>query len=298
MNFKKIIFFLSFILIYLIFKEAVILISASFGINEYFGYAVVIIISGFVLWFGIIPLLKLLRYKAVFSPVRHENLFEESLIKRLEHLKTNEKLVEVSIDKDLDNKEIYAVYISSLHKHAEKIRNKYVSRLFMSTAVSQNGFLDAILIFSASVNLVREIFKLYNGRVSNRDILVIFKKIYYSIAIGGSEGVEIAANEIYSKLANEGIRKIPFLNMITGSLCDGFVNAALLTRVALITENYCSRIYIDRDRDLYPSPAFIVKTTKHIVTGSMDMFRKDEENEHSVKSVFTKFKSLLKSKDD
>ncbi len=298
MNFKKILFFLSFILVYLIVKEAIILTSACFGINQYFGYAVVMIIFGFLIWFGVIPLMKMLRYKAVFSPVRSEGLIQENLHQRLVHLRDNPKLAVIAEAGDLSGMDLYDKYMVELHVHTEKIRSKYVSRLFMSTAVSQNGFLDAVLIFSASVNLVKEIFKLYNGRVNNRDILVIFKKIYYSIAIGGSEGVEIAANEIYSKLANESIRKIPFLNMITGSLCDGFVNAALLTRVALITENYCSKIYINRDRDLYPSPTFIVKTTKHIVTGSMDMFRKEEENGHSVKSVFSRFRTLLKGKEE
>ena len=298
MNFKRILFFLSLILVYLIVKEAIILISASFGINDYFGYIVVIAISIFVIWFGVVPLMKMLRYRAVFSPVRDESKINENLEKRLEYLKTNPRLIDLSAKSDLKDMELYDEYMKELHIHTEKIRNKYVSRLFMSTAVSQNGFLDAILIFSASVNLVKEIFRLYNGRVGNRDIMVIFRKIYYSIAIGGSEGVEIAANEIYSKLANEGIRKIPFLNMITGSLCDGFVNAALLTRVALITENYCSKIYISRDRDLYPSPTFIVKTTKHIVTGSMAMFRKEDEDGHSVKSVFSRFRSLLKGKNE
>jgi hypothetical protein len=46
------------------------------------------------------------------------------------------------------------------------------------------------------------------------------------------------------------------------------VNAALLTRVALITDNYCSVLVVQSKKDLYPSPAFIVETVSTI-TGTL-----------------------------
>ena len=97
-------------------------------------------------------------------------------------------------------------------------------------------------------------------------MFTIAKKVYYSIAIGGSEGVEYATDEIFSKLSTESMKSIPFASKVLGSLADGYVNAALLTRVSLITENYCKYIYIESDRDLYPSSTFIIKTTRFLTS--------------------------------
>ena len=163
-----------------------------------------------------------------------------------------------------NDQESYDRIITVLSLECKNKRRMYVNQLFYSTGISQNGFLDALLILSASVNLIKEIFILYNGRVSNRDVWTIAKKVYYSLVIGGSEGAEYAAEEIYSKLATSSMKSIPFLDKIISSLVDGFINASLLTRVSLITENYCKLLYIKSDKDLYPSAKTVVYTTKDI----------------------------------
>ena len=125
------------------------------------------------------------------------------------------------------------------------------------------------MIFSASVNMVKEIFTLYNGRVNNKDLFSIGKKVYYSIVIGGSEGIEYATEEIFSKLATESMKSIPFLDKIFTSLADGFVNAFLLTRISLITENYCTKLFIENEKELYPKPSFVVETAKDITKDAL-----------------------------
>ena len=62
------------------------------------------------------------------------------------------------------------------------------------------------------------------------------------------------------------MKSIPFASKILSSLADGYVNAALLTRVSLITENYCKYVYINSDRDLYPSSKFIITTTRFLTS--------------------------------
>ena len=80
----------------------------------------------------------------------------------------------------------------------------------------------------------------------------------------GYDSMVYATDEIFSKISTEGMKGIPFLDKIISSLVDGFVNAALLTRVALITDNYCSVLVVQSKKDLYPSPAFIVETVSNI----------------------------------
>lgn len=89
--------------------------------------------------------------------------------------------------------------------------------------------------------------------------------MYYSVVIGGSEGVEYATGELFSALAPGLIKAIPFLGKITQSLADGLVNATLLTRVSLITENYCRLTFIEKESDLYPKYKSVLSATKHIL---------------------------------
>ncbi|OQY38189.1 MAG: hypothetical protein B6226_03975, partial [Candidatus Cloacimonetes bacterium 4572_65] len=122
--------------------------------------------------------------------------------------------------------------------------------------MAQNGFLDALIILSSSINHIKSIFILYNGRVNNRDLLNIGKNVYYSVLIGGSEGVEYVTDEIVTKLASDTVKSIPFIDKIIASLADGLVNSVLLTRISYLTENYCKMTYLEKSSDLLPPTSF------------------------------------------
>jgi len=151
-----------------------------------------------------------------------------------------------------------------------KLEKNNLTQLFYSTSISQNGFIDALIIFSTSVNLIRDIFILYNGRVSNKDLIIIAKKIYFAILISGSEGIENSTEEIFSKFANDALKSIPFIDKILASLVDGFISAALVTRACLIAENYCKLTLISSDKDLIPSYSQVIKSTKDITLGILE----------------------------
>ncbi len=238
------------------------------SVNIFLAYSVFTAILLFLFYFAILPIVKIVRLPSNLGPTKVQSEVETLREKRIEQFAKNPFLVKSKIDvlSLQKNDESYQIIISTLDKESYAIRKSYVNRLFYSTSVSQNGFIDSVMILSASVNLVKEIFVLYNGRVSTIELLIIAKKVYYSIIIGGTEGVEYVTNEIFSKLATETIKSIPFIDKIVTSLVDGFVNAALLTRVSLITENYCKTLYIEKDRDLYPSSIFIATTAKDLTS--------------------------------
>lgn len=267
---KRILAFLSVVLLYFIAKEFLELYVYLHAVHPFVAYGFIILAAGVLVYFVGIPVYRILRIPKAPGPLRSGENLDKELEKRFELLEQNPYLQSVQYDLSAvpRTKEGYDRVMKVLKKESTRIRNKYVNGLFYSTAISQNGFIDAILILSSSVNLVKETFVLYNGRVSNRDLLAIGKQVYYSMAIGGSETVEYAAGEIFSKLSTEGMRSVPFIDKILGSLADGFVNAALLTRVALITDNYCSKLIITSERELRPSPAFIVQTASNI-TGTL-----------------------------
>lgn len=267
---KRILAFLSILLIYFIAKEFLDLYVSLNAVHPYLAYAFIVLAAGVLVYFVGIPVYRIIRIPKAPRPLTSEDNLEKELAKRFELLEKNPFLL--SIEYDMASvprtKEGYERVMRVLRKESARIRNKYVNGLFYSSAISQNGFIDAILILSSSVNLVKDTFVLYNGRVSNRDLLTIGRQVYYSMAIGGSETVEYATGEIFSKLSTQGMKSIPFFDKILGSLADGFVNAALLTRVALITDNYCSKLIVESEKDLRPSPVFIVQTASNI-TGTL-----------------------------
>jgi Domain of unknown function (DUF697) len=270
---KKIVFFFSLFLVYLILKEFIELYNLAKSVHLYFAYAVIILLLFFLVYYAFIPVYQIFKIPKNYAPVKNKNEIPALLEKRIVNFRKNKYLLKSNFNfsETVNDEESYNKIISFLEKEADRIRKKYVSRLFYSTSISQNGFIDAILILSSSVNLIKEIFILYQGRVTNRDLFTIAKKVYYSIAIGGSEGVEYAMDEIFSKLSTEGMKSIPFASKILSSLADGYVNAALLTRVSLITENYCKYIYIESEKDLYPSSKFIISTTRFLTSDILAM---------------------------
>ena len=274
---KRIVFVLSFILIYFIVKEFLSLYAYLSSINELFAIIVMVIIGIAFIYFGIIPIIQIFALPVNYGPIKEEEKIPGMIKRRIKKFRGNNFLKETNFDFTSlqDTRESYDRIIKTLEPECKRIRKVYVNQVFYSTSISQNGFLDAILIFSSSVNIVKDIFLLYHGRVSNRDLFNIARKVYYSILIGGSEGVEYATEELFSKFATETMKGIPFLDKILSSLADGFINAVLLTRISLITENYCKLLYIEKDRDLYPKPSFIFATAKDLTS---EIFIKVKKN--------------------
>ena len=269
---KRILLFITLIVFYYIFKEFVVLYVSLNQIHPYLGYGFILLFLTVFIYLVLIPIYKILKIPNAYSPTKNKNKELTLIKKRLELFRENPYITKQGYVFDLvEPQEDYNNVIKLLSKEAKTIRRKYVSQLFYGTAIAQNGFIDTILILSASVNLIKEIFILYNGRVSNKDLLIIAKQVYYSMAIGGSYGVEYATDELFSKLSSDTIKSIPFIDKIITSIADGLVNAALLTRVALITENYCKLTYIKSDKDLYPSNTFILKSMESITS---DILRK------------------------
>ncbi len=269
---KRIIFFISLFLLYFVIKEFLEFYILLRSVHPVAGYVSLIMISGILIYFILIPVFSIIRMPVYKGPTRNEEQEAELIRHRIIRFKKNEYLnsIQFEFGEGIDDREQYHRIMEKLQPECDRIRKKYVSQLFYTSSISQNGFIDAILILSSSISLIKEIFILFNGRVSNRDLLTIGKKLYYSMAIGGSEGVEYATQEIFSKLATKGIKSIPFIEKILGSLADGYVNSILLTRIAYITENYCSLTYIRSERDLYSSPKFISNATKNIISDIFD----------------------------
>jgi len=285
---RNILILLSLFVLYVIGKELLLIISYTKSIHIYLMYSVIAVISILFIIYILFPFLKILLFPKVYSTTSNKNKVVEIRNKRLDHFKKNPYLKEIKYDiEHLEyTDESYENICSLLSKRCGEIRRKYVGRIFLTTGISQNGFLDAFFILSGSFQMTKEIFELYHGRVNNYELLKIFKKIYLSMALGGSGLVEYITEELMTKFARDLTHSVPFLGKFTASMADGIVNAAVFTWISIITENYCKIIYIEKDRDLYPKPTFFYDTVRNLAGGVIDKM---------IKIPFNNTKSKTKS---
>ena len=268
---KKIVLFFSLFVLYLLAKEFLQLYSQLKVVHPWAAYGFILLLFAAIVWLLVIPVVNLLKIRQFEGPARSEEAEKGLLERRIKDLQKNPFLKESGIDLNIStyDRATYKALIAPLEKHCGQLRNKHISQMFYSTAIAQNGFLDAILIIAISVRHVKEIFLLYNGRVSNRDLWKIARLVYYSALIGGSEGAEYSTKELLNKFATGSLKAIPFLDKIMTSLADGLVNAALLTRISFLTERYCKLTLISSEKDFYPSPAIIFNSVNYITSDMM-----------------------------
>ena len=97
---KKIVFFFSLILLYIIFKEFVELYSFAKSIHPYLGYAVVIILAAFIIYFAFIPIYQIFRMPKNYSPVKNKDEVPALIEKRINNFKKNKFLLKSNFDFD------------------------------------------------------------------------------------------------------------------------------------------------------------------------------------------------------
>jgi len=282
---KRLLLFVSLFFLYIIVKEFLLLYNYTRSLHPVAGYITLFAIGLFLIYFMLIPAMRIFFLPRYFSPTRDPNQIPQLIEKRIKNYKNNPYLLREGFDFEgiMPDKRGYHEITEFLQLEVERIRKRYVTQVFYGTSIAQNGFLDAIIILSAGINMVQDMFTLYHGRVSNRDLLKIAKMVYYSMAIGGSEGIEYAVDEMVSKVFSGSMKGLPFASKILGSIADGVINAALLCRISLITENYCTTIFIESERALYPSYKTVISTTK-IITSDL------------IERIFKEVKTITKDK--
>ena len=269
---KRIFIFIAAGLGLLIIREFVEFYHFTDSLHPILGYLVLFLLLIFTMWFIVIPVIRLFSLPAYYSPVKDKTLVDEIIKKRMEKFRSNKFLAGKNINPDdyPQNEEGYNDLIKVFSEETRKVRAKYINMLFYSTSISQNGFIDGLFILSANFNLMKEIFVLYHGRAPLPELIKLLKKIYIAVAIGGSESVEYITDELFTRMAADSLKSFPFADKIFSSLADGFVNAMLMTRISIITENYCKKAYIKSDRDLFPAQKTVAEVTKAIFSGIID----------------------------
>ena len=220
-------------------------------------FATVVFWSLLVLYAALIlvPVFMLLRLPRSLMPPTSEDSPEftrylEALKKRLG---SNTRLRNF----DLSNRERIEDALALLGKQADDIIQKTASTVFMSTAISQSGRLDAFLVLSAQSRMVWRIAQLYYQRPTLRDLMHLYANVA-ATAFMASELDDIDLNEqvqpVLSSAFGAMAGSVPGLqlaaSLLVTSVLTGTANAFLSLRVGIIAKRYCGSLVIAEKKTL------------------------------------------------
>ena len=151
---------------------------------------------------------------------------------------------------DLHTREGVARALRILDEEAKRIIKETATTVFVSTAISQSGRLDGLMVLLAQARMVWRLAHLYHQRPSLREMLDLYANVALTtLLVTGLEDMDIAEQVepvIAAALSGSLASVIPGVNvvatMVTNSIIEGTANAFLVLRVGVVTQRYCGAL--------------------------------------------------------
>ncbi|MEM1407938.1 MAG: DUF697 domain-containing protein [Bacteroidota bacterium] len=216
-------------------------------IHETLAISVITVISIIVFTLFAIPVILLARLPKSISSSEMDDA-NAYAIRLKRRLASNKHIKAAKID--LSDPVGLGKALELLRAKAEETINTTATAVFLTTAVSQNGKLDALTIFITQTRMIWKIAHLYWQRPSLRDMLRLYANVGGSALIASElEDIDITRQiePIMSAILKSPGRSIPLVghaaHIITDSLLEGSTNAFLTLRVGVLTLRYCGGVH-------------------------------------------------------
>lgn len=196
--------------------------------------------------------------------------FAKSLSKHLGYLPQNEreehkKELRQRIDNFYDVTELRSIVQTELDQRYDRVKthiNEWAKTVFMLTAISQNGKLDAGISMVVNLRMIADLIRCSGYRPTHPQLFKQYVRIlvtslfsYYLsnslenfdlTSLDGEEaadtvfagGVEIDGAKVTESEFLASVAGLKFLNMVPASLVDGALNALLTLRIGYVTMAY------------------------------------------------------------
>ena len=136
--------------------------------------------------------------------------------------------------------------LEELDRVADARTKAAASQIFMMTAISQNGSLDALLVLAAQSKLVLEVARVYYQRPTMRDLVYLYSNVAATAFIAAElEDIDLSEQiqPVMTAVLGSSVAAIPGMSAAAGlfvnSVTTGAGNAYLTLRVGIITRQYC-----------------------------------------------------------
>lgn len=120
------------------------------------------------------------------------------------------------------------------------------TQVFMTTAISQNGSLDALLVLALQSKLIWQIARIYYQRPTVRDLVYLYSNVAATAFVAAElEDIDLSeqVQPVLTAVLGSTVAAVPGMSAAAGlfvnSVTTGAGNAYLTLRVGIITRQYC-----------------------------------------------------------
>ena len=201
-----------------------------------------------------VPVVMFVRLPKSLDPPRSED--DPEFPAHLEHLRERLAANKLVTETDLVSREGLHRGIAQLDARADEIVRSTAGVVFLSTAVSQNGQFDAMVVLAAQSRMIWQLAHLYSQRPTVKDMTRLYANVAATAFAAGAID-EIDLNEQVSPILSSSLGSmagaIPGFQVaamvLVNSVMSGTANAYLTLRVGMIAKRYCGAIVVQ------PKPA-------------------------------------------
>jgi len=160
-------------------------------------------------------------------------------------------------DPDLETEADIEAALAELDGRVDEIIGGAGRRVFLSTAVSQNGSLDALLVLGLQSRLVWDVAHVYHQRPSLKDMAWLYANVATTALVAGElEDLELAeqVQPVVQGVLGSAAASVPGLQSVgsvfMSSVMSGTANAFLTLRVGIVARDLCGTLVRPERRQL------------------------------------------------
>ena len=147
--------------------------------------------------------------------------------------------------------------LGELGERADEVVRAAGAKVFLTTAISQNGSLDARLVLGLQTRLIWDVAHVYAQRPNPRDVAYLYANVIGTAFVAGEideADLSEQVQPILSSVLGSAASAVPGLQVASAvfvnSMVSGTANAFLTLRVGLIAGEYCRALVRPEKRSL------------------------------------------------
>lgn len=202
---------------------------------------------------------------AVLADNPTEEEYQSYLLNTIDILKKNKNLRNLNFSEELAKEQIVTEAFNTLDKQSFPLIKRTASEVFLTTAISQNGSLDSIMVLISMAKLVWKLANIYQTRPTFKSMgklyLQVAGVVFMARTLEEEDLIEGQLEPVIASVIGESFASIvpgavPIANLIVSSIMEGSINAFLTLRVGIIAQSYLgmevpqSRNFIKRNSSI------------------------------------------------
>lgn len=246
-----IVLFFTVLLVIFIINQTNQLVSFFAGVSPLLGQIVLFMLLLLYAAIIIVPLVSIYSKPAALLPPEdaESEKYRLYLKKLAARLSKNPYLEKEPVDPE--KPEAIGAALSKLDKKADEAIKNAASGIFIMTAISQYGALDAAIVIITQMRMIWQVTTLYNQRPTLRELAYLYGNVFatafLATRIENIDLIEDQLEPVIASLMGSSLSSLaPTFNtaatIITNAVIQGSANAFLTLRVGVITRQYCSSL--------------------------------------------------------